>query len=83
VNHDTADHGLPEAVALVVELHLGKESVKMDQRLFEDLEADSFDLLNIVVILEEEHDIAISESAAAAVRTVADLVALVASLKQS
>jgi acyl carrier protein len=71
-----------EAVHLTLELHLGVETVVDDNRLFEDLGADSFDLMNVVVILEEDHGIAISETAAASVETVGDLVSLVETLKR-
>ena len=73
---------LSEAVRLVVELQLGREEVTADERLVEDLEADSFDLMNIVAIVEDDHGVMITEEAAATVRTVGDLVALVTSLKQ-
>ncbi len=68
------------AVRLAVELHLGRETVADGDRLTEDLGADSFDLMNIAAILEEDLDIVITEQAAAEVRTVGDLVALVTSL---
>lgn len=71
-----------DAVNLVLELHLGVDKVETGQRLSEDLEVDSFDLMNIVVILEQDFDIRISETAAASVRTVGELVSLVESLTQ-
>jgi len=74
------DAGIGDAVRLVVELQLGRQSVTMDQRLAEDLEADSFDAMNIIAILEENFRITISEEAAAATVTVGDLVRLVESL---
>ena len=83
MSSDAENNAVSDAAKLVVELQLGQEEVTMDQSLVEDLEADSFDLMNIVAILEEDHGVAITEEAAAAVRTVGDLVALVTSLKQS
>lgn len=80
---DDAASGVRDAVHLVLELHLGVDTVGSDDRMFEDLDADSFDLMNIVVTLEEDHAIAISETAAASVGTVGDLVSLVESLKRS
>lgn len=77
---DAVDGGIGDAVRLVIELQLGRESVTMEQRLAEDLEADSFDVMNIIAILEEDHRITISEEAAAATVTVGDLVRLVESL---
>lgn len=72
-----------EAVRLAVELQLGRERVELDDRLVEDLEADSFDLMSIVVRLEEDLGVHIIEESAAAVRTVDDLVHLVASLRRA
>ncbi len=72
-----------DAVHLVLELHLGVDKVETRQRLSEDLEVDSFDLMNIIVVLEQDFDIRISETAAASVRTVGELVSLVESLRLS
>lgn len=80
-NH-AADPGLADAVRLVVELHLGRQSVAPEDRLVEDLEVDSFDLMNIVAILEEDLGIAITEESAASLATVGELVQLVASVSQ-
>ncbi len=74
---------LREAVRLAVELQLGRERVELDDRLVEDLEADSFDLMSIVVRLEEDLGVHINEESAAAVQTVDDLVHLVASLRRA
>ena len=79
---DDSASSMRDAVHLVLELQLGVESVRTNDRLFEDLDADSFDLMNVVVILEEDHSVTISEAAAASASTVGDLVSLVESLKQ-
>ena len=73
---------LSAAVRLVVELQLGRDEVTLDQHLVEELNADSFDVMNIVAVLEEQHQVMITEEAAARLETVADLVQLVASLLQ-
>ena len=80
--NDNAAGSVRDAVHLVLELHLGVDNVRPDDRLLEDLDADSFDLMNVVVILEKDHGITISETAAASASTVGDLVSLVESLKQ-
>ena len=72
-----------DSVRLAIELQLGHEEVSQGQRLAEDLDATSFDLLNLVITLEENHGIHITEQAAAQVRTVGDLVALVESLVEA
>jgi acyl carrier protein len=69
------------AVRLVVELQLGRDAVADTDQLVADLEADSFDVMNIVAVLEENHGVMITEQAAVEVRTVEDLVQLVDSLK--
>lgn len=80
--NENGNSAVRDAVTLVLELHLGVDKVETGQRLSEDLEVDSFDLMNIVVILEQDFDIRISETAAASVRTVGELVSLVESLTQ-
>lgn len=74
---------LRDAIHLVVELQLGIEQVTADDRLTEDLGADSFDLMNIIVVIEHDHRIAISETDAAGVHTVGDLVTFVSGRKGS
>jgi acyl carrier protein len=78
---DGGPSSVRDAVHLVLEIQLGVDTIGTDDRLFEDLDADSFDLMNVVVILEEDHGVAISETAAASVHTVGDLVSLLESLK--
>jgi acyl carrier protein len=78
-----AARGLSDAVRLVVELQLGRPTVELTDRLAEDLNADSFSLMNIVVVLEENLSVRITEEAAASVHTVGDLVALVTALVES
>jgi acyl carrier protein len=62
-----------EEVGRTVSLVLGRRDVKADDRLIEDLGAESMDVLGVIVALEEKHGIAIDETAAAGVRTVRDL----------
>ncbi|MCP4202715.1 MAG: acyl carrier protein [bacterium] len=58
-------------------LQLGCENVRLEDRLLEDLAASSVDLVNLTVALEDRYGIAIREEDVAALRTVADLHALV------
>ena len=62
-----------EEIAEVVCLQLGVESVGPGDHLLEDLGADSADLLNLVVAVEDRYGIAISEEDVAGVATVQDL----------
>ncbi|MDH3525609.1 MAG: phosphopantetheine-binding protein [Acidobacteriota bacterium] len=66
-------------IAEIVCLQLGRRQVAPQDRLMEDLGADSADLLNLVVALEDRWGIAIGEEEAGALRTVDDLRRLVES----
>lgn len=60
----------------LVGLELGRRSVAPDDRLVEDLGAESADLFNLIVALEDRFGLEIGEEEAAAVRTVRDLLLL-------
>ncbi len=60
-------------VCRTVGLVLGRRETAPDDRLEEDLGAESFDILNIVVTLEEKYGISIDEAATAGVSTIRDL----------
>lgn len=62
-----------EDVCRAVGLVLGHRAPKAGDRLEEDLGAESIDVLNIVVALEQQYDISIPEAALAGVSTVRDL----------
>lgn len=64
-------------VCRTVGLVLGCPAPNPDDSLVEDLGAESIDLLNIVVTLEQKHGVAIDEAATASVSTVRDLYDLV------
>ena len=56
------------------EMNLNVEDVKPESRFVEDLAADSLDVIQIVLKLEEEFDIEIPDSDAEKVATVGDVV---------
>jgi acyl carrier protein len=60
-------------VCRTVALVLGLRTAPPNGRIQEDLGAESFDVLNIVVTLEEKYGVSIDEAAAANVSTVRDL----------
>jgi acyl carrier protein len=60
-------------VSRTVGLVLGLRRVTADQRLVEDLGAESADILNIMVTLEEEYSVRIDEAEMTNVATVRDL----------
>lgn len=60
-------------VCNTVSLVLGKRGAKPDDRLIEDLGAESIDVLGVMVTLEEKYHVTVDEAAMAAVSTVRDL----------
>jgi acyl carrier protein len=60
-------------VARVVGLVLGKRVVNGDHRLIEDLGAESADVLNIMVTLEQKYGVRIDDGAMSEASTVSDL----------
>jgi acyl carrier protein len=60
-------------VAALVALRLGRVEVAADDRLFEDLAAESGDLVVLLADLEELHGVTFGETEIAAIRTVGDL----------
>jgi acyl carrier protein len=66
-----------DAVRRTVARVLGQHDPNPDDRLVEDLGAQSIDLLNIVVTLEQEYRVSIDEAETAGMSTVRDLYELV------
>lgn len=64
-------------IVRLVGLQLGRHKVSASDRLVEDLNAESADLVNIIATLDEQYDIHIAEEDIAAIRSVSDLHALV------
>lgn len=60
-------------ITTLVALRLGRASVAPDDHLFEDLAAESGDLVVLLADLEERHRVTFGETEIAALRTVADL----------
>jgi len=59
---------------VVEQLNINKEEIKEDSKFIEDLGADSLDVVELVMALEEEFDIEISDDAAESILTVADAI---------
>ena len=66
-----------EDILKLVSLQLGKRNPQADDRLVEDLGAESVDLMNIVAAVEAKYGVAIKESEIARVATARELLALV------
>ena len=59
---------------IVEKLNVKADTVTMDARLVEDLEADSLDAVEVIMELEEEFNISIDDDAAQNIKTVGDIV---------
>ena len=62
---------------LVTELEVAPEKIKPETRFREDLDADSLDLYELVMELEDHYGIRVSEEDAAEIATVGDAVEFV------
>lgn len=65
------------------EMNLNVEDVKPESRFVEDLAADSLDMIQIVLKLEEEFDIEIPDDAVEQISTVQDAVDQIKSKKNA
>ena len=66
-----------DEITRLVGMQLGKRNVNENDRLVEDLGAESADVANIVAIVEEKYGITIKEAEIATIFTPADLFAFV------
>jgi acyl carrier protein len=56
------------------QLDIDEESITMESRLVDDLKADSLDVVELIMDLEQEFDIEIPDEELPKVQTVADIV---------
>jgi acyl carrier protein len=64
-----------EVIAVIAEqLGVDKAEVKLDSSLIEDLNADSLDLTELIMTLEEKFDLEITEGQAEKLKTVRDVI---------
>ncbi|MDD6888266.1 MAG: acyl carrier protein [Candidatus Aphodomorpha sp.] len=56
------------------QLDIDPESVQMESRLIDDLKADSLDIVELIMDLEQEFDVEIPDEDLPKVQTVADIV---------
>jgi acyl carrier protein len=59
---------------IVEQLGVSKEEIKPEASFIDDLGADSLDIVELVMAMEEEFDIEISDEAAEKIRTVGDAI---------
>jgi acyl carrier protein len=64
---------------VVEQLSVNPDEVKEDAKFVEDLGADSLDVVELVMALEEKFDIEIPDDEAEKIQTVADVVAYIES----
>lgn len=65
---------------LAHQLEVSPESITPETDIFEDLGADSLDVVELVMSIEEEYDIVITDERAGNVRTVAQVVEMLEDL---
>lgn len=65
---------------LADQLDIDEEEITMDSTLLEDLGADSIELVDLVMSLEDEYDIEVPDDATDDIRTVGDAVRFIENL---
>jgi len=66
---------------IVEELNVPEEKITMEARLAEDLGADSIDAVELIMNIEDEFSVQVSDEEAQNIKTVGDLVKYVEALK--
>ena len=60
-----------------------EEDITLDTKIVEDLGADSLDVVDLLMAIEDEYDISIPEDAAEKMKTVGDVVAYLENAQNS
>jgi len=72
-----------EVVAMLAkQLHKNPADLRSDLRIKEDLRADSLDVVELIMSIEDKYGITVDDSAIAEIKTVGDLVAFVNKLNK-
>ncbi len=64
-------------ILLSNQLGIKEDKVKLESRVMEDLGADSLDIVELLMTLEDEFGIEVSEEEAVKLKTVADIVKII------
>lgn len=67
---------------VVEQLSVAPDAVKMDSKIIEDLGADSLDVVELVMALEEKFDIEIPDSDAEKLKSISDVVTFIEGLNK-
>ena len=59
---------------IVTELNIKEEEIKLESDLTQDLGADSLDAVELIMAIEDEFDVQVSDEEAQNIRTVKDIV---------
>ena len=62
-----------DALIKMVELQLGRRKIRVEDRFFEDLGAESVDMVNLVASIEDRTGVFIPEEIIPDLKTIADL----------
>lgn len=62
---------------LAAQLNVGVETIKDESKIVEDLGADSLDMIEMLMSLEEQFGVSVSDEEAENLKTVGDVVALI------
>lgn len=65
------------ATRIAKQLDIDASKINMESRLIEDLKADSLDLVELVMDLEQEYDLEIADEELEGMKTVADIVTFI------
>jgi len=74
---DNTNESSKVVAMLAKQLNKKIEDVTIDKRIKEDLNADSLDLVELIMNIEEKYGITVPDEAAANIKTVGDLVKFV------
>ena len=65
------------AKVLAEQLGIDQGKITLNSKIVEDLGADSLDVVELLVSLEEEYNVKVSDEEASGIHTVGDIVALI------